>query len=327
MLPINRETSLTMPRPNAFLTNSPFVMLYGTTPPRADAPWDKLIATGERLAARIAGLDIDGLVVYDVQDESGRTAEPRPFPFLPTYDASEYGRILGRLAAKPVITYKCVAHMTESGFRDWLTTATDDGLRYLSLVGQASSRGGDPGISLLGAMSVATEPGRPFVVGGVVIPERHSTERSESARLIQKSTAGCDYFISQAVYSPDAVIALCRDYARDCAAHGTKPRRIVLTFTPCGRPQTMTFMKWLGITIPSQTESAILGADDPLTESIRICADNFRRILDSGIAQDVPLGVNVESVSISKVEIAGSVELCRTLRSVARERGLLLPAG
>jgi 5,10-methylenetetrahydrofolate reductase len=305
--------------------NSPFVnrtcpFFYGTTPPRADAPPERFEMAAERLSARIARLQIDGIVVYDVQDEAGRTTEPRPFPFLPTHDSRVYGQLLHHLSGKPAIAYKCVAQMSETAFRDWLDeTAERYGIHQISLVGRATSAGHEAGISLLQAIRIAAEAGSRFRIGGVVIPERHTPERSESARLVQKSLAGCDYFISQAVYSPDAVIALCRDYAADCAAQGVPPRRIVLTFTPCGREQTMGFMKWLGITIPAATELQILGADDPLAASIRVCADNFRRILASGVGASVPLGVNVESVSINKAEIAGSVELCRTLQAVAAE--------
>ncbi len=35
-------------------------------------------------------MEIDGLIVYDIQDEAGRTADPRPFPFLPTVDPAVY---------------------------------------------------------------------------------------------------------------------------------------------------------------------------------------------------------------------------------------------
>jgi hypothetical protein len=239
---------------------------------------------------------------------TGRTEEPRPFPFLTTYDPRVYARRLTGAIAAPTIAYKCVAQLPEAEFRDWLCETEDEyQIDCISLVGRATSAGRDAGTPLLRAIQIASEyPG--LTVGGVVIPERHTVERSESARLIQKSQAGCSFFISQAVYSPDAVIRLCRDYARDCEAAGISPRRIILTFTPCGRPQTLGFMKWLGVTIPAETEAAILSAEDPLAASIQICAENLRRILDSGVGDSVPLG--------TKAEIVGSVELLKTLQDV-----------
>ena len=295
--------------------------LYGTTPPRADAPPARLDAAAGRLAERVAGLGLDGVVVYDVQDEAGRTSEPRPFPFLPTYDPRTYAERVVAAAGVPVIAYKCVAQMTEAGLRDWLRETGERNVTdCVSLVGQATSTQPKPaaGLTLLQAMRIASEQGSGFLVGGVAIPERHSPTRSEAARLMQKSRAGASYFISQAIYSPNPVIALCRDYARDCADAGIAPRRMILTFTPCGRPQTLRFMKWLGITVPTETEQAILSAADPLAESLRVCAESLRRIVDSGVGADVPLGINVESVSINKEEIAGSIELCRMLAEIVR---------
>jgi hypothetical protein len=50
-----------------------FVSLYGTTPPRADAGVEAVVRAADRLTERVHGLSLDGLVVYDVQDEAGRT--------------------------------------------------------------------------------------------------------------------------------------------------------------------------------------------------------------------------------------------------------------
>ena len=79
-------------------------------------------------------------------------------------------------------------------------------------------------------------------------------------------------------------------------------------------------MRWLGVNISPDTERAILGAPNPLAKSIEICRDNLRRILDGGYAGQVPLGVNVESVSINRDEIDASVELLHTLREVMAGR-------
>jgi hypothetical protein len=152
------------------------------------------------------------------------------------------------------------------------------------------------------------------VVGGGGIAERHHAHRSEAARLLAKGIEGCGYFISQAVYHAAPTQRLLADYLRDCRGAGREPKRIVLTFAPCGREKTLSFMRWLGINIAPETERAILGAANPLAKSIEICRDNLRRILDGGYAGQVPLGVNVESVSINRDEIDASIELFHTLK-------------
>lgn len=303
-----------------------FVMLYGTTPPRASSPADKVLGAAARLAERLAGLPLDGLVVYDVQDESARTSEPRPFPFLPTVDSPHYARLLRQLTGKPTITYKCVANETEESWPGWLDQASDRyEVRYLSLVGLSSSKHARSSIPLSRASEIAATHRAGFVLGGVTIAERHGAGRSESRRMIEKIRRGCRYFVSQGVYDAEASIRLLGDYARDCAELGVAPQRVVLDFVPVGRPQTMAFIRWLGIAIPDSTAAAILNDEAPLSRSIAVCREVLRRILDQPYADAIPLGIAVESVSINKDEIAASIELVEVLREVAQERGLPVP--
>jgi hypothetical protein len=79
-------------------------------------------------------------------------------------------------------------------------------------------------------------------------------------------------------------------------------------------------MRWLGVNIAAETERAILGAANPLAKSIEICRDNLRSILDRGYAGQVPLGVNVESVSINRDEIDASVDLFHALKEILAGR-------
>ena len=300
-----------------------FVSLYGTTPPRADASEDAVVRAGERLAERVRGLSLDGLVVYDVQDEAGRTSAPRPFPFLPTTDPREYSRRLRELTGKPTVTYKCVADMTEARWASWLAeTRCDYGIDHLSLVGLPSSRGVTSKLSLPRAMRVAAAHPANFTLGGVVIAERHGQGRSESRRMLQKTADGCSFFISQAVYDAETTIRLLADYVRDCAQEGVTPQRVILTFVPCGRAKTLKFIRWLGITIAESTATAILADATPLRKSVAICCDHLRAILSQSYTRTIPLGLNIESVSIYKDEIDASVELHHALHELVREFGL-----
>jgi hypothetical protein len=79
----------------------------------------------------------------------------------------------------------------------------------------------------------------------------------------------------------------------------------------------MEFLKWLGIAIPEEMEAAILSDPEPLRKSIEICCANLRAILEQHDPAAVPLGVNVESVSIRKDEIDASIDLFEALREIA----------
>ena len=73
-------------------------------------------------------------------------------------------------------------------------------------------------------------------------------------------------------------------------------------------------MKWLGIAFPRWLENELQSARDPLPKSLELCEQIFVEVLDYAEDKGIPLGVNVESVSIRKEEIEASVELLHLLR-------------
>ena len=303
------------------LARDGFVLLYGTTPPRSGSSNDQIAAAAEKLARRVERLPLDGFVVYDLQDENSRTNAPRPFPFVQSVDSRGYSRLLLGLTAKPAICYKCIGRLTEAQWQDWLDeTGADYAIEILSLVGRPTSRGAQYPMSLPKAYALAASHAAGFTLGGVVIAERHSASTSESRRMLVKAEQGCSFFVSQAVYRPETTIGMLSDYWHDCQRQGAAPKRVVLTFTPCGRKRTMAFMKWLGIEIPPATERAILADPSPLARSIEICRSNLQQILDQPYAEHLLLGINAESVSINKDEIDASVDLFYALRGVLDER-------
>jgi 5,10-methylenetetrahydrofolate reductase len=295
------------------------VLLYGTTPPRAGTLESAVHHAADKLAARLAPLPIDGVVVYDIQDETGRSGAARPFPFTGTVDQRSYASLLAARTGRPAITYKCVGNLDEAGWQAWLDAAArDHGVEFLSVIGRPTSGVRYP-LALSQAIRLAVAHPARFTVGGVAIAERHTAERSESARLLAKGIGGCGYFISQTVYHAGASIRLLADYARDCRGADVAPRRIVLSFSPVGREKTMAFLDWLGVRIPPETAHAILAASNPLAKSIDVCRDNLRRILGEAYAREIPLGISVESVSINKDEIDASVDLFHALSEVMRD--------
>ena len=96
------------------------VLLYGTTPPRAGSAASAVESAATKLAARLAPLPLDGIVVYDIQDESGRTSVPRPFAFTGTVDPRAYAKRLRELTGLHAITYKCVGEADAAAWNDWL---------------------------------------------------------------------------------------------------------------------------------------------------------------------------------------------------------------
>jgi 5,10-methylenetetrahydrofolate reductase len=291
------------------------VYLIGTTPPKMGTDKAQLETIANKLLARLHEIEYDGVIIYDIQDESSRTAVPRPFPFRKTVDPREYSQLISQLSELDVITYKSVAQRDEAEFNAWLDeTAEKYKLKNIVLVGSPSSTG-DIKLSLPNAYKALASHKSNTFLGGVTIAERHASKRNEHERLLEKIDQGCEYFISQAVYNAQETIDLITSYSRSCRHNGISPKRIILTFTPCGGEKTLDFMKWLGISVPEATKWRILDSNDSLNESIRICRDNLNQILQSCAHLDVPLGLNIESLTNRKEEIDASINLYRLLKA------------
>src|SRR5437870_2997720 len=98
----------------------PDLCFYGLAPPKLSTPPERVRAIVDAQKERLRALGPDALVVYDLQDESGRQAEPRPFPFLPTLPPDTYAHQLMADVPVPKIVYRSVAGGDRAGFERWL---------------------------------------------------------------------------------------------------------------------------------------------------------------------------------------------------------------
>ncbi|MCE2597039.1 methylenetetrahydrofolate reductase [Motilimonas cestriensis] len=291
------------------------VYFIGTTPPKENTELDQVSTIAAKLLARLDEIEFDGLIVYDIQDETSRIDKPRPFPFKSTHDPRMYSQLLREQSGREVITYKSVSQRDEADFSAWLEQAWQDfSIRDLVLVGSPSSEG-DIKLPLAGAYQVLANNSLDFQLGGVTIAERHAKKGDEHLRLLTKGEQGCEFFISQAVYDAQATIDLLTRYAHECQQQGKQPARIILTFSPCGSAKTLEFIEWLGISVPEATSLRILAADNPLAESIRICHNNLQQILSACLPLGIPLGLNIESLTNRKEEIDAAILLFKLLKA------------
>lgn len=291
------------------------VYFIGTTPPKSDTPLEEVESIANKLLDRVSDIDFDGLIVYDIQDEDSRTKKPRPFPFKSTHDPRLYSSLLNKKSKRPVITYKSVIQSNADDFNLWATEAWEQyGVKDIVLVGSPSQKN-KISLSLENAYNTLVNNKHNFFIGGVTIAERHASKGNEHQRLIEKHQQGCNFFISQAIYDPQATIDMLTRYAIECKQQGLKPQRLILTFSPCGSKKTLEFIDWLGVSVPEATSLRILNASNSLYESIRICVNSLQQILDAVLPYDLPLGLNIESLTNRKEEIDGSILLYKLLRS------------
>jgi hypothetical protein len=67
-------------------------LLFALTPPRLTTEPEHARQIAAKTLERLRPVGIDGLVLYDIDDESDRNPEERPFPFLPTMDPADVPR-------------------------------------------------------------------------------------------------------------------------------------------------------------------------------------------------------------------------------------------
>lgn len=289
----------------------PGICVYGLAPPKRTTPSERIAQIAARQRDRINGLDVDGVVVYDIQDEAGRTEQARPFPFLPTIDPQHYADThLGDVAAQKIV-YRSVGADTDEQFTAW---AGGRGAGPVVLVGSAS-RDASVQLHLSRAYELVQRSAPDLVVGGIAIAERHARRGDEHERLLAKMRAGCRFFVTQAVYDVTATKSLLSDYALAVADNAITPVPLIITFSPCASTRTLAFMKWLGISFPRWLDNELTHASDALATSLKLCTSIFDEIWDFAHDKQLPVGINIESVSIRKAEIDASVELFETLRA------------
>jgi len=287
--------------------------LYGLTPPKRGQDPDKVRAIAERQVRRITALAPDGLVLYDLQDEAARTDAARPFPFLPTLEPLDYSRDFLAALEVPRILYKCVGNQSPAELMAWVDALEAGGRDACVLVGAPSSAQGAGALRLRTAYELLGRRATPACLGGVAIAERHARKLDEDQRLVGKHAAGCRFFVSQTVFDAGATKSLLSDYALAFARAGLEPVPFILSFSPCGSLKTMEFMKWLGISFPRWLENDLRFAPDILRKSVDLALQIFADVRAFAKEKKIPLGINVESVSIRKEEIEASGELFASL--------------
>ncbi len=292
------------------------LLLYGITPPRKDIDENKLHEINAKRIDRIKKLPIDGLVVYDVQDESLRNNEKRPFPYIATIDAFSYVNLYLNSLSCDKIIYKPVSNQDAGEFKKWLNSPGILNNNYV-FVGSPSTKL-KPQMSLDDAYKIIAVKKPEITFGAIMIPERHQVKNNEHERVINKSNQGASFFISQCVYNIELTKNYLSDYYYFCKNNSIAIQRQVFTFTPCGSVNTLNFMKWLGISIPKWLENELNNSTNILEKSIEENLKNIAEIIKFCKEKNIPYGINIESVSIKKEEIDASIYMIETASAMLK---------
>jgi hypothetical protein len=287
------------------------ILLYGITPPKAQTEPSKITEIAEKTLNRLRAMNIDALVVYDVQDESARTSEERPFPFTHALDPFLYASQYLRRLEAPKIIYRPAGKFTKEELGLWLDDLHTHGF-YPIFVG-IPAPDYIPKTSLKEAYSIwRTNHEDHSVIGAVTIPERHAVLKDEDVRILDKIDSGVSYFISQCIFNVDYTKRILDALLMACETKNQQLPTVIFTLTICGSVKTLHFMEWLGIHIPEDVKETLRACENPVTRSIEIAVATAKELTQYCLERSIPFGFNVESVATRKEEIEASLELLNT---------------
>ena len=287
------------------------IILYGITPPKKGTSLEKLEEISSRQMQRLQSLNIDGLILYDIQDEKSRTSDERPFPFMETLDSFSYSEEYLRSLPIPKIIYRSVGKYSQSELSQFLMNASAK--NNLAVFVGASSKSQRIILSMNDAYKLKADTNTELLLGGVTIPERHQSKGDEHIRVFSKISKGCTFFVSQGVYDVNASKNFLSEYYYYGQEHNIPLVPILFTLTPCGSLKTLQFMKWLGISVPQWLENELIHSKDILQKSVNFSEQSWLELKSFAEEKGIPIGCNIESVAIRKVEVEASIELLRRL--------------
>ncbi|MBN2510825.1 MAG: hypothetical protein JXB03_11135 [Spirochaetales bacterium] len=293
-------------------------VLFGLTPPKEGTCGEKLLRMNTRRAERLKAPGLDGLCIYEVQDERARAGSGRIFAPGGYMDTAAYRRSLGGVTDYECISCCAVGPLSVGQLKSRIRA---QGKEPVVLVGPVS-RSVPVRTALKEAFSIAAELEAPPLTGAVCIPERSSGCGNEAERMLAKASWGAGFFITQCIYDPDQAQALLASYAQGCRREGTLPRKILFTLSPAGSRETLQFMGWLGIKVPQHTERRILCAHDPLAQSVQVLEENALVLAESCRCLGLSFGFNVESVVSRKNEFLAAAALAASLKKVFEKAAL-----
>jgi hypothetical protein len=297
------------------------VLIYGVTPPKLETPLEKVLESAQRSIARLQTVNLDALIVYDVQDESTRTKEARPFPFQPAMDPMHYAVNYLADLNLPKIIYRPAGKYTQLEIADWFLNMHQNNLHPV-LVG-IPSPDYVPKISLPEAYQLWSDYQEKSVMGAICIPERHVVLKDEDQRILDKVKSGVSYFVTQCVFNEEYTIAMLEALKEACQKSQQALPTIIFTLSTCGSLKTVEFMEWLGIHIADAHKQRMQTAEDILQESLQICFEVAQTLANYCALNDIPYGFNIESVAIRKNDVEASFALLEKVNGILKSKAVV----
>ncbi len=257
--------------------------------------WDETKV--ERKAFEIANivklLDLSYLNIPEVIEE--KTRGQRSVPYRLKVDNAKFGKMICSFTSDVIVILdKVVPVMPKPDFQEWLETHAPD-FQHLVLVGGESSKIQYPGYHPVEAAPLAKSYFDHLY--GITIFRR----KNEVDRLIRKTQAGMEAFLSQIVFEANTAESVLHAYWKRCEELGLTPSKVFISVAPVSRKKDLEFLKWLGVYIPPETEAWLL-EDERKME--RKSMDLIESLVQRFRTFEGPVGLNVEHVMYNNLQVA-----------------------
>ena len=270
----------------------------------------------ENISSLLSQTHIDAINIPEVRDEVARGE--RPVKNQIRAEPREFGKLLQDIVGIEAIVNRVVVHQELEKEMEWFEeTYTNFEIENLITVGGESRKIKYPGPSVNRALKAIKDNSKLNILcGGISIPSREK----ESLNLIEKSTNGSEFFTTQVLYDSSKIIKMISHYQKRCDEQNTFPRRLLLSFAPVSSKKNIDFLKWLGVEIPSETESFLNENEKNMVErsmeiSVGVLEETLSFLNENKIV--VPIGLNVEH--IMSYNFQSSIEMLQELARIYRE--------
>lgn len=291
-------------------------VIYESLPPAlggSDSPTHAAAAAA--LARTLSGFGdvVDALLVPQVEDESGGGLEiARHVKDDAIAFAASYLEQARPATPRTVIVAQPLTHLRKKGIRNLLDRAAEAGIDSLAVVGPANrdQAGANPTSTMQAIACCAADPR--VRTGAIAIHAR----RAEADRMLAKTRAGADFFLTQIYYDAASMAATIADYGRVCGQGGIEPARVILSLVPVISPPTARLLARVinpGQRLPEPAAAIPAAAVGPTTVDYLI--DVLAATLEAGSAAGVPLGVSIGHVTERNVRL--SLELLSAVANLS----------
>lgn len=270
-------------------------LMFNVIPPPLKWSEEKITRKAYEVANILRNNNINIIGVPEVIDETRNGT--RTLAYQPKIDNRDFGNKVKEFFSQvEILTYKVCPIVTEEELNNWFDeTINRHKINQIVFVGGESSIKKYPGINPIKAAEKFRSNN--IKIGGITI----FTRANEVEKLIKKTKAGMEFFISQIVFELSNAKKVIENYTNECKKQNITPSPIYISIAPLSNIEDYEFMKWLGVEFPTEIEQYLISDKTKLeAKSIEI----LEKLINQLVELKWNCGINVEHVLYNNLQLA-----------------------